>query len=130
MTINQLFKQKIPTELVDKLVKSFGLESLDDDSCFSKVEIEKNKTIDMFNNYIKELEDYYLPCKKKVYLNNLNYKRCITILRQCIKLYGYNVKSKEKYIKGDKLIIYQIINKNEPKNIKKDKEKECVISFD
>ena len=50
MTINQLFKQKIPKELVDKLVKSFGLESLDDDSCFSKVEIEKNKTIDLFNS--------------------------------------------------------------------------------
>ena len=46
----------------------------------------------------KKLDDYYLPCKKKIYLNDHDFEKCITILRQCIKLYNYKLVSKEKYI--------------------------------
>ena len=75
------------------------------------------------------LEEYYLPCKKKVYLDNLTLKKCITILRQLVKLYDYILKSNEKYIKGEKIIIYYIV----PISMKTQNnkiEKNCVISFD
>ena len=68
-----------------------------------------------------------MPCKKKVYLNNITEKKSITILRQILKLYDYNVKSVEKYIKGDKLIEYNIYSKNKNKEFDKNK---CIISFD
>ena len=56
-----------------------------------------------------ELEKCYLPCKSRTYLNDLNNKNVITILRQIVKPHGYLVYSREKYIRGDKFIIYQLI---------------------
>ena len=75
------------------------------------------------------LEEYYLPCKRKVYLEDLTLKKCITILRQLVKLYDYLLKSNEKYIKGEKIIIYYIVPVS-MKNPNNKIEKNCVISFD
>lgn len=129
MTINQLFKKKPSKELVEKLINTFGLMGFNDDSFFSKKETDKNNTISKINNLIPILDEYYLPCKKKIYLRDINYKRSITILRQCIKIYNFVLKSKEKYIKGDKLIIYQIVPIDEKKKEKKEISN-CIISFD
>ena len=57
-----------------------------------------------------ELEKCYLPCKSRTYLNDLNNKNVITILRQIVRPHGYLVYSREKYIRGDKFIIYQLIS--------------------
>ena len=129
MTINQLFKKKPSKELVEKLINTFGLMGFNDDSFFSKKETDKNNTISKINNLIPILDEYYLPCKKKIYLRDINYKRSITILRQCIKIYNFVLKSKEKYIKGDKLIIYQIVPIDEKPKEKKEISN-CIISFD
>lgn len=129
MTINQLFKKKPQKELVEKVLNIFGLSNFDDTKNFTKKDLEN---IDTLNNIlsIKDLlEEYYLPCKKKVYLDNLTLKKCITILRQLVKLYDYTLKSNEKYIKGEKIIIYYIV----PISMKSQNnkiEKNCVISFD
>ena len=58
---------------------------------------------------VDELEKYYLPCKAKVYLSDINERKCITILRQFLKSQGYTLISKEKYINKKKLLIYQVI---------------------
>jgi hypothetical protein len=129
MTINQLFKKKPSKELVEKLINTFGLMGFNDDSFFSKKETDKNNTISKINNLVPILDEYYLPCKKKIYLRDINYKRSITILRQCIKVYNFVLKSKEKYIKGDKLIIYQIVPVDEKPKEKKEISN-CIISFD
>ena len=55
-----------------------------------------------------ELEKYYLPCKARTYLNDLNEKNVVTVLRQCLRTQGYTVNSREKYLKGEKFIIYNI----------------------
>ena len=89
------------------------------------------------NNKIKPLlVDYYLPCKSRTYLNDLTPKNVITVLRQIVRLYDYNVISKEKYIKGDKFIIYQLVPNVDKKyrpitieNIQNNK-KACTVSFD
>ena len=52
---------------------------------------------------------YYLPCKQRTYLNDLNTKNVITILRHVCKCYGYCIISTEKHVKKQKLIIYKII---------------------
>ena len=49
--------------------------------------------------------------------------------RQLVKLYDYILKSNEKYIKGEKIIIYYIVPVS-MKNPNNKIEKNCVISFD
>lgn len=130
MTINQLFTKKPSKELIEKLISSFGLTGFSDDKVFSKRDIDKNDSIEKIMKFKNELSNCYLPCKRKIYLENIDYKRAITILRQCLRLYNYYIKSKEKYFNGDKLIIYQILPiNNEPKK-KESVEKTCIISFD
>ena len=55
-----------------------------------------------------------------MYLINLTEKKTITILRQFLKYIDYNLKMKEKYIKGKKNYLYYI-HKNKQK---------ITISFD
>lgn len=130
MTINQLFKKKPSIEIVEKIVQSFGLKDLNDDSFFSKKDLEQNNLLEKIRDQVKVLGEYYLPCKSKIYLENITYKRSITILRQCIKLYDYIIKSKEQYLKSEKLIIYQIIPINNKPITKKNNITKCIISFD
>ena len=35
-------------------------------------------------------------------------KNVITVLRQCIRIYGYRIVSREKYMKGEKYILYHL----------------------
>ena len=58
-------------ELVEKLINTFGLMGFNDDSFFSKKETEKNNTISKINNLVPILDEYYLPCKKRIYLRDI-----------------------------------------------------------
>ena len=49
-----------------------------------------------------KLDKYYLPCKAKIYLLNINEKRAITILRHFLKVFNYKLYSTEKYINKKK----------------------------
>ena len=129
MTINQLFKQKPPKEVVCELLNIFGLEGFDDDKQFNRNNLINLNLIENLNNFKSKIEEYYLPCKRKIYLENLTIKKSITILRQIIKLYDYIVKSNEKYIKGEKIIVYQINPINTLKKSPNANDK-CIISFD
>ena len=113
---NQLFRKIPPEELVLKIIQTFGLKDFDDRRIFSRKQLDKLKTVDKINDLKSELNKYYLPCKSRTYLNGLNNKNVITVLRQCIKLYGYIVVSREKYSKGEKFIIYNIKSLDEKQN--------------
>jgi hypothetical protein len=129
MTINQLFKQKPSKELVCELLTIYGLDGFDDDKQFNRNNLLNIHLIDNLNIFKTKLEEYYLPCKRKIYLENLTVKKSITILRQIIKLFDHVVKSNEKYIKGEKIIVYQIIPLNTLKKSPNTNNK-CIISFD
>ena len=129
MTINQLFKNKPPLTIINDMIKGYGLEDINDNKIFSRRELELNKVVDFMDDFKEKLSEYYLPCKKKIYFTNINSKKCITILRQCIKLYNYTLISKEKYIKSEKIIIYKISPKGN-KIVENNKSKGCIISFD
>ena len=108
---DQLFKI-IPTEeILDKLLKCFGLENINDTKYFSRNDLKKIKSIENINKIKKNLEEFYLPCKSKIYLNNLTEKKIITILRHFIKYKNYKLISREKYMNKTKIIIYQLIKK-------------------
>ena len=92
------------------------------------------KTLNIFHILENDLRKYYIPCKQKIYfdnMNNLTNKEAITILKQLLKIHDYDLNSREKFIKGIKYSIYKIITKQEKIfNIKKKKNKEIVIIFD
>tara|TARA_B110001469_G_scaffold124264_2_gene137631 strand:+ start:794 stop:1180 length:387 start_codon:yes stop_codon:yes gene_type:complete len=128
MTINQLFTSRPPQEKVLTVIEFFNLNGFHDTKSFTKKDLSIFETVKKINENISLLEEWYLPCKAKIYLTDLNEKKSITILRQLLKLYKYNLKSTEKYIQGDKMIEYNIYC-----NFKKDEQKpeeKCVISFD
>lgn len=108
MKINQLFKSSIPEELLVKILICYGFNSVDDEHSFCKYDIEKLYTVDKINSLKDEIAKHYLPCKSKIYLDNLDANKCITILRQILRLHGQILVSKQKYIKQKKTTIYSI----------------------
>ena len=133
MVLKQLFVSKPPIDLLNNIIKSFGLKNLNDTKEFSYIDMNKLNTIQFFNNLENELNKYYLPCKQKIYFNDikkLTNKQAITIFRQLLKIYDYDLYSKEKFIKGIKYSVYRIISKNEKIFNLTKKKKEIIISFD
>ena len=131
MVKNQLFRILPDTDIIHSLLNAFGLTSLDDTKFFTKSSLKDNETVTKINEMKDQLESYYLPCKAKNYMNNITEKRSITILRQFIKSHNYTLISKERYIDGNKVSVYRLIqdDKNSTPTKKKNK-KDIVISFE
>ena len=128
---DQLFKNKPDMNLVNDTIKLFGLCDFNDSTLFTKQNMIDLNTVQKINEIIPRLQDFYLPCKSKKYLTRLDEKRCITILRQLLKQYNYNLLTKEKCIKGEKFNYYQIIQYSNKKiNTKQQEERKIVLSFD
>lgn len=138
MVVNQLFIHKPPIELLNKLIRAFGLNDINDTKEFTQLDMDINNTIAIFHTLEKELGDCYIPCKRKEYTDNIKniiYKEAITIFRQFLKAHNYDLYSKEKFIKGIKYLVYKIVTKHEKSIISKTKKKqnhkkEFVIIFD
>ena len=117
MTKSQLFRTTPTKELTEKIVQCFGLKNIEDTTNFSKNDIKTLETVKRVEELKLQLSECYIPCKARTYLNDLNEKNVLTILRQCLRCQGYNLTSREKYIKGDKFCIYQIIPYDDKKYI-------------
>ena len=129
---DQLFKNKPELNLVIEIIRLFGLKNFDDIQLFTKQNMIELNTVEKMKDYIPKLQDFYLPCKSKIYLQDLNERKCINILRQLLKQYNHTLISKEKYIKSIKYNFHQIIqfsNKKIDTNIQ-DTERKIVLSFD
>ena len=105
---DQLFKVYPSTELIRQLLYAFGVNGLDDDTPFSRADLQRRNTVSNLIKLKPYLEKCYIPCKARTYLNNLTEKNVITILRQVLRHLGYTVFSKEKYMRGNKFILYHI----------------------
>ena len=105
MKKDQLFKKYPSDELFKKVINSFGLKSLEDIRSFSRKDLKILKTVDQINSFKIELSECYLPCKARTYLNGLNEKNVVTILRQILRTRNYTIVSREKYMRGEKFII-------------------------
>ena len=102
---NQLFKVSPNIQITEKILENFGIKGMDDNHSFTRGNLSDLNTVDNINNMYDELIRYYIPCKGKKYLTDLNEKKCITILRQFLKILNYTLMSKEKYIKGTMLFL-------------------------
>lgn len=112
----QLFKLLPKFTVLLDVLNCFGLESLHEKKFFSRDDLVKINSVNKIQTL--KLDKYYLPCKAKIYLYNLNEKKIITILRHFLKIFNYKLVSKEKYINKKKIIVYNIIENaninNEP----------------
>jgi hypothetical protein len=108
MVKNQLFRSEPTEELCLDILKAFGLTSLDDMTTFSKKDLEKMGTVDKLYEMKSRLEECYIPCKARTYLNDITPKNSITILRQFMRCVDRKVMSKEKYHRTSKYVIYQV----------------------
>jgi hypothetical protein len=108
MSKNQLFKINPDAAIIQTLVEAFGLTGIDDSRYFTKDNMTESNTIVKILEMSRQLTEYYLPCKSKIYLQNINEKKCITILRQFIKPFHYQCLGKEKSLSGKKHMTYRI----------------------
>ena len=124
---NQLFRISPDLKFSTKVLNLFGLILMI--IIFTKFNLKELDTVNKMGEIVEELTKYYLPCKSKLYLLNLNEKKCITILRQLLKVHNYTLMSKEKYIKGKKSLFYQVIPLQIDMTIK-ERNSKVIIRFD
>lgn len=133
MVINQLFITKPSIEFTLKLLKCLGLKDFKDTHEFNILDMNKLDSVSSMKNLEKDIKKYYLPCKQKIYLSKWTNKNCITICRQFIRIYDFDIISREKFIKNKKYLLYRLITKNDKDILKKKKntkKKEVIITFD
>tara|TARA_B100000900_G_scaffold244608_2_gene207997 strand:- start:36 stop:425 length:390 start_codon:yes stop_codon:yes gene_type:complete len=126
---NQLFTEIPDLEFLNKFLNLYGINNLEDSVEFSKYELIDLNIVDKIEDLIPELVMYYLPCKYDMFLSNLNVNKCLTILRQIIKLYDYELKKRE-HVQNKKKSIYYHLNKINNTNIKINNNKsKCILNF-
>ena len=134
VNINQLFLKKPPQELARRLLKHLGITSFRDKKEITQDTMIANKTIEKMQKEIPILKNFYLPCKSKLFLDNLNLKKCITITRQILKLYDYDIVSIERSVNTKKTLFYHLVSKIEKERLSTKKtsnspRKEYIIVF-
>jgi hypothetical protein len=128
---NQLFKLSPDLDFTEKLLKLFGIKDINDNHSFTRSNLEDLKTVEKVKETTVKLLKYYIPCKAKKYiLTELNEKKCITILRQFLKVHNHTLISKEKYVNGKKMLFYQVIPQQIDILTKNRETEKVILSFD
>ncbi len=128
---SQLFRIKPDKEFVLTYLKLFIPYGFDNEYYkFSRYDIKRKRVIDTMKNeyFTTNFIKMYLPCKYKKYFTNITEKRTITILRQLLKMYDYNIITSEKYKNKKKYLTYNL--KNMKKKEKEVNNKKMILYFD
>ena len=117
---NQLFRVLPSREFVKNYLQLFIPKGFDTYYQFYRQDVVDKKVAQkMKRSYFKNnFRKYYLPCKYNKYFPTIDEKKAITILRQLLKIYGYNIISREKYERGNKYLVYKLVKTHEPIKIK------------
>lgn len=127
---NQLFRHSPNEKTTLDVLSLFGIQGFDDNHSFTRENLVDLKTVEKMNEMIDSLSLYYIPCKSKQYLTDLTEKKCITVLRQLLKVYNYTLFSKEKFVKGKKHLFYQVIPIQVELLTTNRTQNQIIISFD
>jgi hypothetical protein len=120
-TKNQLFREFMDYETLKMLMKEvFSIELNENiNYSFSKKTISSKNIIPILEDKIDFFKSFYIKCKHKIYLENLNEKKVITLFRQLLRVHDYDLRAKEKYENGKKYLLYNITKKMEVICLKK-----------
>jgi hypothetical protein len=127
---NQLFRHSPNEKTTLDVLSLFGIQGFDDNHSFTRENLVDLKTVDKMDEIIDSLSLYYIPCKSKQYLTDLTEKKCITVLRQLLKIHNYTLFSKEKFVKGKKHLFYQVIPIQVELLTTNRTQNQIIISFD
>lgn len=107
---NQLFKEIPSLEFVTNFLKLIIPNGFDKYYFFYRSDLNNKRIIDKLQlPYFKNnLMRCYLPCKYRKHFIEVDDKKLVTIIRQMIKIYGYNIVSSEKYSNGKKFLSYRL----------------------
>ena len=130
MKVNQLFRKYITEDILLLLLRAFNLKGLHDKTKFKSSDLTENQTPIKMNNIKYKLSEFYIPCKARTYLCDFDNNRCLTILRQVLRLYDYQLTSEQKYLNGRKKTVYSITNSNDKNKIKSINVKHGKIRMD
>jgi hypothetical protein len=106
--MSQVFKEIPNIDILNKLLQTIGIDAFKEEYSFRKKDFEKWETISKIVFLKDELSKFYFPCKSKIYLDNIDEQKVVTILRQFLKALNYNLISKERYSNGEKYILYTL----------------------
>ena len=127
---DQLFKVHPDKNITLQLLSLFGITNFNDNHAFTKNNLLELRTVEKINDLVPTLMTYYIPCKGNKYLQDINDKKSITILRQFLKKNKYTLMSKEKYIQGKKHLFYQVVPLQAPVKTPTKKDTSVTITFD
>ena len=117
MKINQLFNKSMSEDVLLQLMQCYGLNGLSDRRSFKKQDLVALGTVRRINEIKEILDEYYLPCKSKLYLDDMTEKKAVTVLRQILRLFEYHIASKERNISNKKIIFYTLEADKELENM-------------
>jgi|LauGreDrversion4_2_1035121.scaffolds.fasta_scaffold698809_2 hypothetical protein len=103
----KLFRAAPPRDLVERILRSCGLSAgFHDLRWFSKDELAVGGAED----WLPELEAYYLPCKASRFLHAgpMDGARMITILRHILRAHQHDLSVQERLYKDQKQSLYQV----------------------
>ena len=123
---SQLFRKKPTFEFVAKVAALYNIKEFKESQKFTLSNLENMKTVEKLNEIMPELKEHYINCKAKKYLENLDPKRAVTVLRQLLKSIEYNLVSKEKYANGCKFLEYRVEQLQKGSKVKK----KILVTFD
>lgn len=132
MKINQLFGKVLAEDVLLQLLNCYGLKGLNDKHTFKKQDLVFIGTVQKLNAMKPILEGYYLPCKAKLYLEDMTEKKSITVLRQVLRLFKYHITSKERNLNTKKIIFYTVTSDEEYENMMNMKSQQLprILKFD
>ena len=96
-----LFRKTPPKDIV---LDVFGKLGLHVGHVFTRDDFDMYAALDI----IDVLKPYYYDCKSTELFDNIDEKRLITILRQCLKIHGYTLKGRETTRNGHKVVNYTV----------------------
>ena len=100
----KLFRKEPPIEVVTQILHHLGFKGFNDLRWFSRDEI----LLTMMDDWLPELESYYLPCKAKRFLHSWNENSILTVLRHILHCHDYTLQKDERLYRGAKTMLYQI----------------------
>jgi hypothetical protein len=105
----QLFKKVPSKELVESVLKLFIPNGFQDIYYqFSRKMIAEKGVVEKLDEMKEVLKEHYMNCKHAKYLEGIDPKKAVTILRQLLRVHQYRVVSMEKYYNGKKYLLYKV----------------------
>jgi hypothetical protein len=105
----KLFREPPPKEFVNEILCKLKFQGLDDSRWFTRDQL----SLDTLIEWLPLLEPYYIPCKARRFLSDIDTGRMITILRHILHPLDYDLRTQERMYKLQKTTMYQIYSLNE-----------------